>query len=148
MQSAEFEKKVGQELYLSPWIKIQQDRIDAFAHATDDHQWIHVDTARAALESPWKTTVAHGFLTLSLIPYLMSGFTETLRLKNMINYGLNQVRFTEAVRVNDRIRGRFKLMEAKTLRGAMVKAVVEVKIEIENRPKDAVLAEVVLLMTF
>lgn len=148
MQQAEFEKKIGHELYLSPWIEIRQERIDAFARATDDHQWIHVDVVRAASESPWKTTVAHGFLTLSLIPHLMSGFTDTLNLKNMINYGLNQVRFTEAVRANDRIRGRFKLLEVKSLRGTMVKTVVEVKVEIENRPKIAMVAESVLLMTF
>jgi acyl dehydratase len=148
MQLAEFAKRVGHELYVSPWMEIRQERINAFAEATEDRQWIHVDPEKAAAESPWKTTVAHGFLTLSLIPHLMAGFTETLHLKSMINYGLNQVRFTEAVRVNDKVRGRFKLLEAKELRGGMVKTVVEVTIEIENRPKPAMVAESVLLMTF
>jgi len=147
MQLADFAKRVGQELYVSPWMEIRQERIDAFAEATEDRQWIHVDRARAAAESPWQTTVAHGFLTLSLIPHLMAGFTETLSLKSMINYGLNAVRFTEAVRVNDRVRGRFKLLEAKELRGGMVKTIVEVTIEIERRPKPAMVAESILLMT-
>ncbi|HXV73791.1 MAG TPA: MaoC family dehydratase [Sphingomonadales bacterium] len=148
MQLADFTKQVGQELYVSPWMDIRQERINAFAEATEDRQWIHVNPEKAAADSPWKTTVAHGFLTLSLIPHLMAGFTEKLKLKSMINYGLNHVRFTEAVRVNDRVRGRFKLVEAKELRGGMVKTVIELTVEIENRAKPALAAESVLLMTF
>ena len=147
MRLTDIAKKVGDELYVSPWMTIRQDRIAAFAEATEDRQWLHTDPAKCQAESPWKTTVAHGFLTLSLIPHLMSGFSDTLALKSKINYGLNRVRFTEAVRVNDHVRGRFKLLEAKELRGGMVKTVVEVTVEIEGRPKPALVAESILLMT-
>ena len=101
---------MGQEVHLSDWLAITQQRIDAFADATSDHQWIHVDPARAAAESPWGTTIAHGYLTLSLYP-MMRGLVvgETAiypGVRQVINYGLDKLRFPNAVKVGSRIRVR------------------------------------------
>jgi acyl dehydratase len=99
--------RVGQELGVGDWFVVTQERIQQFADATGDHQWIHLDAARAAKESPYKTTIAHGFLTLSLVSTLLR---ETLRIGGVrmaINYGLNRVRFIAAVPSGGRIRGRF-----------------------------------------
>ncbi|MEE8207071.1 MAG: MaoC/PaaZ C-terminal domain-containing protein, partial [Nitrospinaceae bacterium] len=101
---------------------------------------------RCKTDSPWETTIAHGYLTLSLIPYFINDYTSQLNLERKINYGLNRVRFPEAVRVNDKVRARFKLLEAKKMRGTMVKVVSEATIEIEGREKPACVAESVLLM--
>lgn len=136
----------GKELHVSPWLGIDQPRIDAFAAATLDRQWIHTDPDRAKAESPYGTTVAHGFLTLSLIPHLMAGFSETVEFSAMINYGLGKVRFPEAVRVNDKVRGRFRLLEARPLKGTMLKLTVEATVEIEGRAKPACVAECILLL--
>lgn len=146
MDLAEFEKQVGVEFYVSDWLEITQDRIDAFAEATLDFQWIHQDMERCKLESPWGTTIAHGFLTLSLIPNFINTFTDTLGVKRKINYGLDRVRFPEAVRSGDKVRGRFKLLEAKTLKGKGLKVVIEATIEIEGRDKPGCVAHSVLLM--
>jgi len=99
--------RVGQELAAGDWLVVTQERIQQFADATGDHQWIHLDASRAATESPYKTTIAHGFLTLSLVSTLLR---ETLRITGVrmaINYGLNRVRFIAAVPSGARIRGRF-----------------------------------------
>src|SRR4051812_20642699 len=98
--------RTGDEVGVSDWLEISQARIDRFADATDDHQWIHVDPARAASESPFETTVAHGFLTLSLVPALLRA---TLRLpaRMTLNYGSNRVRFVSPVPAGARVRGRF-----------------------------------------
>lgn len=146
MKLDEFAKMTGEEFFVSDWIKISQNRIDAFADATLDHQWIHQDKARCEEESPWGTTIAHGFLTLSLIPYFINQFTDNLNLTRKINYGLNKVRFPEAVREGDKVRARFKLLEAKDMRGKGVKVTAEATIEIEGREKPACVAESVLLM--
>jgi len=141
-----FEKQVGEEFFVSDWLKIDQARIGAFADATLDHQWIHQDAERCRAESPWGVPIAHGFLTLSLIPNFINTFTNALGLKRKINYGLNKVRFPEAVRVGDRVRGRFRLLEAKPLKGKGLKVVVLATIEIEGREKPGCVAESVLLM--
>lgn len=146
MDLAEFEKQVGEEFYVSEWLEISQERIDAFAEATLDFQWIHQDAERCKTESPWGQTIAHGFLTLSLVPYFINSFTDTLNLERKINYGLEKVRFPEAVRSNDKVRGRFKLLEAKVLKGKGLKVVVEATIEIEGRDKPGCVAQSVLLM--
>ncbi|MEE8294835.1 MAG: MaoC family dehydratase [Sphingomonadales bacterium] len=146
MDLSEFEKQVGIEFYVSDWLGISQERIDAFAEATLDFQWIHQDPERCKTDSPWETTIAHGFLTLSLVPFFINQFTDTLNLARKINYGLEKVRFPEAVRVEDKIRGRFKLLEAKTLKGKGLKVVVEATIEIEGRDKPGCVAQSVLLM--
>ena len=141
-----FVKYQGKEFHTSDWLAIDQARIDKFADATNDHQWIHTDPDKAAAESPWQTTIAHGFLTLSLLPYFLNQFSDQLELKRKINYGLNRVRFTEAVRVNDRVRGRFVLKEARKLKGPTWKITIEVTIEIEGRDKPACIAENIVLM--
>jgi acyl dehydratase len=141
-----FEHSVGEEFYVSSWLMIDQKRIDTFAEATLDHQWIHQDAERCKKESPWGTPIAHGFLTLSLIPYFLNSYTSQLELERKINYGLNKVRFPEAVRVDDRVRGCFKLLEAKHLKGKGLKVVIEATIEIEGRDKPACVAISVLLM--
>ena len=141
-----FAKKAGKEFFISPWQDISQGRINTFADATLDHQWIHQDAEKCASDSPWGTTIAHGFLTLSLLPFFLNQFSEQLELKRKINYGLNRVRFTEAVRVGDRVRGRFKLVSATKLKRSTWKVVIEVTIEIEGRDKPACLAENIVLM--
>jgi len=141
-----FAKQVGEEFYTSEWLTIDQARIDAFADATLDHQWIHQDAARCEKESPWGVPIAHGFLTLSLIPYFINQFTSQLNLERKINYGLNKVRFPEAVRVGDQVRARFRLLEAKPLKGKGLKVVALATIEIKGRDKPACVAESVLLM--
>ena len=100
-------RQIGQEIAVSDWITISQDRIDAFADATDDRQWIHVDPARAAVESAFGTTIAHGFLTLSLASSLVSRTLSLDRFRMAINYGLNRVRFITPVPAGSRVRGRF-----------------------------------------
>lgn len=146
MDLGEFQKQIGEEFFVSDWLQMDQARIDAFAGATLDFQWIHQDPERSRTESPWGETIAHGFLTLSLIPHFINQFTDKLNLQRKINYGLNKVRFPEAVRSSDKIRGRFKLLEAKVLKGKGLKVVVEATIEIEGRDKPACVAESVLLM--
>jgi acyl dehydratase len=130
---------VGQELGTSDWHLIDQTRIDAFAAATGDHQWIHVDPARAAA-GPFGATVAHGFLTLSLLPMLFeTGFAiDDVRMG--INYGLNKVRFPAPVRVGSRLRGRFVLQSFEPIPGG-AQMVVLSTVEIEGGAKPACVAE-------
>ena len=146
MNIESFAEKKGEEFFVSAWQDIDQDRINTFADATLDHQWIHVDPEKCATDSPWQTPIAHGFLTLSLLPYFLNQFSDQLKLKRKINYGLNRVRFTEAVRVGDRVRGRFKLIEAAKLKGPAWKVIIEVTIEIKDREKPACIAENIVLM--
>ena len=101
--------RVGQEVAVSDWLEVSQARINQFADATDDHQWIHIDEARAAVESPFKTTIAHGFLTLSLLSTLIRGSMQLTGLRMAINYGLNRVRFVSPVPAGARIRARVTL---------------------------------------
>jgi acyl dehydratase len=135
---------LGEELAIGEWITIDQGRIDRFADATGDHQWIHVDPARAA-EGPYGRTVAHGFLTLSLIPTLFQG-ALAIPAKLSINYGLDRVRFPNPVLVDSRVRGRFKLLEAKPLppigdmAGLQLK--MEATLECDGADKPACVAEV------
>ncbi len=100
---------VGQEIAVSEWVTIDQRRIDLFAEATGDHQWIHVDPKRAA-DGPYGSTIAHGYLTLALIPMLTAQAIDIQNIKMGVNYGLNKVRFPAPVKVNSRLRGRFKLV--------------------------------------
>ncbi len=136
---AELQALVGQELAVSDWLTVDQARIDQFAQATGDHQWIHVDPAKAA-QGPFGTTIAHGFLTLSLIPAL-SESTFTIDDVTMgINYGLNRVRFPNPVRCGSRVRGHFKLLSYEPLDGG-AQLTIEATIEIEGAPKPACVAE-------
>jgi acyl dehydratase len=132
---------VGQELGLSDWLRIEQPRIDQFAQATGDHQWIHVDPALAAA-GPFGATVAHGFLTLSLVPSLFGLAFEVDDVRMGINYGLNRVRFMNPVRVNSRVRGRFKLVSFEPLPGG-AQLTIEATVEIEGEDKPACVAQTV-----
>ncbi len=106
---------VGQEVALSEWVQITQERIGMFADATDDHQWIHVDPERCVRESPFKTPVAHGFLTLSLLSNLFEQSLRMVDAKMVINYGLNRVRFPAPVPVGSRVRARLTLLKIEDL---------------------------------
>jgi acyl dehydratase len=106
---AELKSLVGQEVALSDWVDITQQRIDTFAEATGDRQWIHVDVERSARESPYGGTIAHGFLTLSLLPMLLEGTVHMADVKMHVNYGLNKVRFPAPVPVGSRLRARIAL---------------------------------------
>jgi acyl dehydratase len=130
---------VGQEVGVSDWVTITQERINQFAEATGDHQWIHVDPVRAAA-GPFGTTIAHGFLTLSLVPEMGATATRVDGVRMGINYGLNRVRFTAPVPVGSRLRGHFKLLSCEPIEGG-VQANVEVKIEREGSDKPVCIAE-------
>lgn len=131
--------RIGQEIAVSPWLDVTQARIDAFAEATDDRQWIHVDAARAATESPFTSTIAHGFLTLSLVSILLRtsmGFNAKMAL----NYGLNRVRFVSAVPVGSRVRGRFTPGAVESVGGG-VQVTWNITVEREHQEKPACVAE-------
>ncbi len=132
---------VGQTVGTSDWLLIEQDRIDQFAQATGDHQWIHVDPERAAT-GPFGVTVAHGFLTLSLLPVMFQGAFEIDDVRMGINYGLNRVRFMSPVRVGSRVRARFNLLSYEPLPGG-AQMTVEATIELEGAEKPACVAETV-----
>jgi acyl dehydratase len=114
---AEFESYLGKELGVSSWHKITQEQINSFADATLDHQWIHVDEERAKTESPFKTTIAHGYLTLSLVPFFWKQITDVQNLKMEVNYGIEQLKFGQAVLVNNEVRCRVSLKSIINLRG-------------------------------
>jgi acyl dehydratase len=130
---------VGQEMASSDWIAIDQQRIDLFAEATGDHQWIHVDPVRAAA-GPFKTTVAHGFLTLSLLPEMAASAYDIADRRMGVNYGLNKVRFPSPVPVGSRLRGHFKLLEYKPIEGG-AQLTIELSIEREGSDKPVCVAE-------
>ena len=138
-QLAEFKGLVGQEIAVSDWVTITQERINQFAEATGDFQWIHVDPVKAK-DSPFKSTIAHGFLTLSLVPMLLEQVVRMPSVKMGVNYGSNKVRFTNPVPVNSRVRGRFTVKEAEDIAGGM-QITVLATIEIEGVEKPACVAE-------
>ena len=132
---------VGQELGVSPWHEITQRQIDQFAAITGDDQWIHVDPARAARESPYGATIAHGFLTVSLLSQLINeAITVDGDFKLRVNYGFNRLRFTGAVPSGSRIRGRFTLQSIKDVEGGVEIAWLST-VEVEGRDKPALVAE-------
>lgn len=130
---------VGQEVGLSDWLLVDQARIQRFADATDDQQWIHTSPERAAA-GPFGGTIAHGFLTLSLLPVFFDTGFKVTETRMGINYGLNKVRFPAPVPVNSRLRGRFKLLNFDAIEGG-VQLCLEVTVEIEGRSKPACVAE-------
>jgi acyl dehydratase len=132
--------RIGQEIAVGDWFEIAQDRIQQFADATGDHQWIHVDAARAAAESPFKTTIAHGFLTLSLVSTLMREAIRIGGLRMAINYGLNRVRFVSPVPSGARVRGRF-IPAAVEATGDSFQATWRVTVECEGADKPSLVAE-------
>ena len=138
---ASLQARVGQDIGASDWVAIEQARIDLFAQATGDHQWIHTDPVRAAA-GPFGATVAHGYLTLSLVPLLFESGFAINDVKMGVNYGLNRVRFMSPVRVGGRVRGQFKLLGYEPLEGG-AQLTVQVTIELEGSPKPACVAETV-----
>lgn len=144
---AEFEQYLGKELGVSSWHIITQEQINKFADATLDHQWIHVDEERAQNEGPFKATIAHGYLTLSLIPYLWKEIVDIQNLKMEINYGIESLRFAQAVTVNSKVRLKAKLASIINLRG-VTKVNMAIEMEIEDQKKPAFSGEVVFLYHF
>jgi len=131
---------VGREMAVTEWMTVTQEHIDEFADATGDDQWIHVDRERAARESPYRTTVAHGFLTLSLLPRFFKEAVEIQGARMGINYGLNRVRFTGPVPSGSRVRARFRLASAEEIEQG-VQMLWSVSVEVEGVDKPALVAE-------
>ena len=139
---------VGQELGVGEWKEIDQKRVDAFADITEDHQWIHIDVQRAKTESPFGTTIAHGFLTLSMIPALSKDNFRFENAKMAINYGLNKVRFLAAVPSGGRIRARSELADAAKVDDTTVNLTVRHTIELDGSDKPAAVAETIVRVLF
>lgn len=137
----ELRGRVGEEIIVSDWFTVTQKRIDQFADATGDHQWIHLDMERAARESPFKTTIAHGFLTLSLLSHLLGESLKFARVSMGVNYGLNKVRFTAPVPAGGRVRGRFVLQGLEDSPDNGVQMTWAVTIELEGVEKPCLVAE-------
>jgi acyl dehydratase len=137
---AELSAQVGATVAVSDWLTISQSQIDLFAQATGDHQWIHVDPVRAA-QGPFGTPIAHGFLTLSLIPRFMESSLAVTEARMGVNYGLNKVRFVSPVPVNSRLRAHLKLLSAEPIDNGGVQQSWEVTIEREGAAKPACVAE-------
>ena len=136
----DLEGRAGQEIAVSPWLEVTQERIDTFARAVGDFQWIHVDRERAK-SSPFGGTIAHGFLTLSLLSHL-SEMTFSFSERRMgINYGLNRVRFTSPLPSGSRVRARFTLAKFEKIEGNGVQLVWNTVVEIEGKDKPALVAE-------
>jgi acyl dehydratase len=132
----EFASHLGEELGASDWLTVDQDRINMFADATLDHQWIHVDVERAKAESAYHSTIAHGYLTMSLIPHLWNQIIEVNNLEMQVNYGMEKMRFGQPVITGSRVRLVTKLHNIADLRG-ICKAEIELKMEIEGQRKPA-----------
>jgi len=148
----DMKQHIGEEIGVSEWVTIDQSTIDKFADATGDHQWIHVDVERARA-GPFGATIAHGFLTLSLLPRFFED-TLTIRtpvapgVKNVINYGLNKARFPNAVRVDSRIRGRFTLVKVEAVAPNALQITEQYTAEIDGQPKPGCIAEGVMRLMF
>jgi acyl dehydratase len=148
---ADLKARAGKEELVGEWFTVDQERINRFADATDDHQWIHVDRERAKKESPYQDTIAHGFLTLSLVP----GLTRDVRggaaaypgVKLGVNYGLNKVRFPAPVKVNSRIRSRARLKAVEEVPGGL-QVVREITVEVEGQDKPCCVAETLARLCF
>ena len=143
----ELEQYVGKELGVSDYITISQDQINLFADATLDHQWIHVDTERSKIESPYKTTIAHGYLNLSVLPYLWDQIMEVNNSKLTVNYGIEKLRFNQPVLVDSEVRLRASIKSLINLRGTS-KAEIQVSMEIKDNKKTALDATIVFLYHF
>jgi len=143
----EFAQYVGQEIGVSPYVLVDQDRINKFADATLDHQWIHTDVERASIESPFKKTIAHGYLAMSLVPFLWNQIAEIRNIKMLINYGIEDLKFNQPVVSGSEVRLRVKLDSIMNLRG-IAKTGLRATLEIKDNPKPAFAATVVLLYHF
>ena len=143
--------QVGKEVQCSDWLEITQQRVNAFAEATGDHQWIHVDPERAARESPWKTTIAHGYLTLSLYP-LLRGLVDADKpmfpgVTRVINYGLDKLRFPNAVKSGSRVRAHCVLLKVEEVTGGL-QLTEQYTVEIAGEAKPACVAEAIMRVYF
>jgi acyl dehydratase len=143
----ELNQYVGKEMGVSDYITITQEQINMFADATLDHQWIHVDTERTKTESPYKTTIAHGYLNLSVLPHLWEQIVQVKNSKLTVNYGIENLRFNSPVLVNSQVRVRAKLKALTNLRG-IAKAEIQVSLEIKDNKKTALDATIVFLYHF
>lgn len=138
--------RIGEEIQLSDWLEVDQDLVNIFADATHDHQWIHVDVERARRESPFGGPIAHGFLTLSLLPAFMGDAFADLTVRQVINYGCEKVRFPAPVPVGSRLRGRFVLKSVEAGPMGSAKCTMTAVVEIEDADKPACVAEPVFLL--
>ena len=143
----EFEALLGKEIGVSDYITITQEQINKFADATLDYQWIHTDPERAALESPFKSTIAHGYLSVSMLTYLWFNVVDVRNVKMIVNYGIENLRFQQPVLVNDKIRATVSLNEIKNLRG-IAKIQVKIVVDIEGQKKPAYDALITFLYHF
>jgi acyl dehydratase len=144
MTLEDFQRHVGREIGTSGWVEVDQRRIDTFAACTEDHQFIHVDPSRAQL-TPFGSTVAHGFLTLSLVPKLISLAAPQVDVTMSVNYGFNRIRFIAPVKSGRKIRGRFTLLQLVCLDDSRWRQTLEVVIDVEGQDKPALIAEWILL---
>ncbi len=142
----EFQLYVGKEIGVSDYLLITQKQINLFADATLDHQWIHTDPERAA-QSTFKSTIAHGYLTLSVVPYLWEQIAEIQNVKMLINYGIESLKFNQPVLVDNEVRLRVKLKSLVNLRG-ITKAEMAITLEIKDNPKPAFTAVIIFLYHF
>ncbi|MFZ1806592.1 MAG: MaoC family dehydratase [Cyclobacteriaceae bacterium] len=143
----DFADYTGKEIGASDYLKITQDQINKFADATLDHQWIHTDEARAATDSPFQKTIAHGYLTLSLVPYLWGQIVEVNNIKMLVNYGIDGLKFNQPVVVDSEVCLRVKLNSIANLRG-IAKAELNAVMEIKGNAKPAFSATIILLYHF
>ena len=139
----ELKSLVGQELGVSDWIELSQDRINKFADATGDHQWIHIDVERATKELPGGTTIAHGFLTLSLLPQINGEIYKLEGVRHSLNYGTDRVRFTSPVPAGSKVRGRYRLKSVADVKNNGLKVIGETTIEIDGEERPACIAETI-----
>jgi len=141
---AELKDALGQSYGPTEWLSIEQSRIDMFADATGDHQWIHVDTEKAK-KGPFGATIAHGFLTLSLINYFLPQLIEVRGISMGINYGLNKIRFPNTVTAGSRIRAKGELISVEEKAGGAIESIFRITVEVENGGKPACVAEAISL---
>lgn len=148
---ADLQSKIGEDVHVSDWITVTQETIDMFANATGDKQWIHVDEVRAKGESPYGATIAHGYLTLSLYPVLR-GLVDADKplfpgVKNVINYGIDKLRFTNAVKVNSKIRARCTLVAAEEVKNS-IQLTEKYTVEIDGQDRPACVADCIMRLYF
>ena len=144
---AEFQTLVGQEIGVSDYLTITQEQINQFADATLDHQWIHVDPERAKTESPFGGTVAHGYLEIALLPYLWGQIADVKKVKMLVNYGIEDFKFNQPVKVNDQVRIRIFMDALTNLRG-IIRTRMKVTMEIFGNPKPAFVGYIIFLYHF
>jgi acyl dehydratase len=144
---AEFEQYIGKDFGVSEYHQVTQEQINLFAEATLDHQWIHVDPERAKTESPYGTTIAHGYLSLSILPYLWKQMVEVNNIRLLVNYGIEKLKFNQPVLVNSEVRLKAKLEALINLKG-ITKAEIKVSLEIKDNKKPALEGSLIFLYHF